>query len=536
MARGSMFRLKDDSAEANLQWPAPAHKGGEAHHIEGVWNTQDASAIPFNALTDAKNVNFRGEQVNRRTGIATALTSALTSPVRSFHWAQDNTGAHQWFLAFANKTAYSLTGSVGSMTATDTTGGFSVDAAVQCYTYLGKVYAVNGTDALSAFDLTAGTWGALTKHVAADNDFDNAKLSKYITGSHDMIVVGGSSAAPQTVYICDQANGPTYFPSGQEVTVDTNDGQPITGLLNVDDWIVVFKSRSMHSLPPLYPQAAKFQRYLVSPSHGCPSSRSAKVWEQGYMLFQSQDGHVYAFSRGGLNKEFVYLTKLTANLNATVSGFTAAQIAASWAVIHDGYYKLYCGGVVLVLDLLQSNLKQGSDGCVWALYKYENVDQPVLFCKPDDLTLWGGGSGNQVWRHDWNSQYYDGDTSHPVDWYANTGIWDLGRPEMFKLFDRTWVYVTSQTGNYSLNFGIAYDFSPNPALQPVPELGPGFLLGTSKLGPAGDPLGTIAAVTQRLMTAQGQAKRLQLRFKRNNGAGPETIRGVTIYYVPLYAA
>lgn len=539
MARGRMFALKDDSAEQNLQWPAPARKGDEMHTINGIWNTQDATAIPPNALADAKNVSFRGGVITRRAGILKALGTALSSPVRSFHWAQNNTGADSWFLAFANKTAYKITGAtVGSMTATDTTGGFTVDKPVQCCTYLGQVYAVNGTDALSTFDLTAGTWAAITKSTDTDNDFDNAKLSKYIVGSHDLLFLGGSSAAPQTVYISDLTKGPTYFPTGQEVTVDTNDGQPITGLSNFDDWVIVWKSRSFHSIPPKSPSDTTFTRYLNSPTHGCPSSRSAVGWEGGYLFFQSQDGHVYALARNEFNKEFIQPVKLTANLNGTVSKFTQTHIAASWATIHDGYYKLYCGGAVLLLDLLESNVKQGSSGCAWTIYKYENVDQPILFTKPDDLTLWGGGSGDHVWRHDAkvgsDTIYYDEDITNPVDWYAHTGIWDLGRQELYKLFDRAWVFCASQ-GAYSMSFAAAFDFQDNPQYQSISEQGQGFVLGVSLLNGA-DLLGGPSGTVDRVVAASVQAKRIQLRFKRNNGTGAEQIKGVVLYYVPIAAA
>lgn len=507
-----------------IHWPPRTRDG--RRYLRGVENRSDATALGPADLTDAQNVYFRGGAVTRRGGIATWLSTALATPARSFGFAIN--GASKALLAFTNSTAYSIS-STQNQAATNTVAGFTVDAEVSSFMYLGYLYCVNGTD-FRRYDVVANSWSAVTNGGGAGNDFVNAIKSKQITGSHDRLVAAGNPDQGHIVYVSDVSD-PTIWLSSNQISCDSGDGTSITTIENFDDWIVVGKPYSLFTFQPALIGTASFQLYKVSDAFGMPSANTAQVWAGGVMIFQAQDGHVYGLYRNNLSKEFIRPTLLSQRIDATIEGISKASLSTAWAVIHNGFYKLNVDGKELWLDLLNSDLRDG-EKCVWAPMKWTNKDQPVRFVRPDDRTMWAGGatSDGQIYQHD----NEDTDSGSQIAWYANSYWFDAGKPEMFKLLERWFVYAKAQVSSAPV-IQVRIDIDQTTTTYSVTITGTaGFILGTSKLGTG--LLGLANELANYANSGGGTSRRFRVRFLSQTDNGPVQIRGVSLYFVDISSA
>lgn len=160
------------------------------------------------------------------------------------------------------------------------TNAMSTSDPCSFVTWQEKVYICNGT----VFKQYDGTTLSDVSGTPPD--------CKYIALHKDRLYISGNPAAPNRLYYCDTGD-PTAWGIGlNEIEIDTNDGDEITGILPLKSVLVIYKQNSIFIYagdPALTSQLTR-----VVNGVGCISPKSLKAYKGLHYLFHRTG--FYAFN------------------------------------------------------------------------------------------------------------------------------------------------------------------------------------------------------------------------------------------------
>lgn len=117
-------------------------------------------------------------------------------------------------------------------------------------------------------------------------------IGKYIVFRKDRLYVAGEAANPNRVYFCETGDVTTWNTSDNYIDVRSNDGDVITGILPLMDYLVVYKRNSIWLLSGN--SSIDFFLTQISGTVGCKAPRSLIPYE-GVHYFLHDTG-MYAFN------------------------------------------------------------------------------------------------------------------------------------------------------------------------------------------------------------------------------------------------
>ena len=147
----------------------------------------------------------------------------------------------------------------------------------------GPLWGMNGTD-------TPQQWNGLTGGAPPSDGLShdwtgtNIPNGKFLKVYGNRIYVSGKTAAPSTVYF-SELNDPTNFPSNNNTEFRSQDGDQVTGLGLVGDYLIVFKTNACWTI---YDSDTSANR-LLDNAVGCVSDRSVVSTPYG-LIFLAKDG------------------------------------------------------------------------------------------------------------------------------------------------------------------------------------------------------------------------------------------------------
>jgi hypothetical protein len=152
----------------------------------------------------------------------------------------------------------------------------------------GALYGMNGTDTPQQWNGTAGTtsnWTNATGGVSVPN-------GKYCIYANNQVFVAGVASAPSTVFwsaIADPTNwDPASLTGAGSVQLDPNDGQAITAIGRVGNYILVAKPRKLWVISDTTVPTVR----RITDQVGCVAHRSMVSGSEG-TYFLSEDRGVY---------------------------------------------------------------------------------------------------------------------------------------------------------------------------------------------------------------------------------------------------
>lgn len=240
----------------------------------GGWNANEETIIDDNQLSEAVNVYFDENNLLRtRRGTQTfgaAVSVGAGENVLAIHFYKEADGTRR-LVCHAGTKFYSYNEGTESWDEeltglTATKGQFAV--------YKDVCYYVNGTDYVS-WDGTTAAQEATPENVA------------YMLVKNDIIYGAGVTGNESTLYYSNGNPASAKIAFANSDPIDEDNGQKITGLANIGNFIYVFKEKSVYRYDVSGPSYQEIDQPI-----GC-SGFGSIVGVDNNILFQGQDGHIY---------------------------------------------------------------------------------------------------------------------------------------------------------------------------------------------------------------------------------------------------
>lgn len=364
-ATKALSKFQTASSKARLEWVMP--------DFNGVDNNSDPSSIGDDKSPDALNVIFDSNgSVATRKGYSKLLTTTYSGGAILGMRALYKSDAITKQLVYFSGTdflRYDNAGGSVKINSVNYTTGKQWDSDI----YLDKMYAGNGVDPLQAYDFTtianvSGAAGITPQYVRVHKNrtwLANANSSRlYFSNAGD----------------------PNTYPVNNFIDINTNDGQVITGLEELTDALVIWKTDSIWIVQgePLgagnTTTLGNLQMRRLNSDVGCVAFRTiCKV--QGVIFFMARSG-VFVLQN--------YQTQLISkDVNGTFRGMNTNTQNASWAcysALEKKYILNYPDGAAttpnkcIVYDTLVKGWAVWDDipGSCGTNFKFNNTDTMVF--------------------------------------------------------------------------------------------------------------------------------------------------------------
>jgi hypothetical protein len=223
-------------------------------------------------------------------------------------------------------------------TSTDITPGMTLTAGVR-WSFIqaptsnagteGPIYMLNGTDSPLQWDGT----GAGVPNIWTASTSGTVPNGKYLCYFNNRVFVAGESANPSRLYWSGIGDaGDWASPSGGYTTFDPDDGEPITGLGVVGDYILVFKPRKIYVV--FDTDTGGYRR--ISSEVGCLANRSIVETSSG-TFFLSNDRQLMVTDGGSIQS-------VSNDIDPLLQDISGDTIANAAAVYWKGSYYLSISG------------------------------------------------------------------------------------------------------------------------------------------------------------------------------------------------
>lgn len=378
-----------------------------------------------------------------------------------------------------------------------------------------ELYTFNGTDAVQ--NLSNTTWSSLASGVPLSGANTVGYYARY---HNNMMFVARTNNNPSRVYV-SALGDPENFTGGYTVDINIGDGDPITGIEIIGNYIAVFKPSYIALISGYSPDDLSVIE--KSTDHGAISTRSI-VLCNGVILFQDRDGHIYSFDTASVVQQ-------SGLINTTIEGLNTTYYEDSAGVYFQNKYHLAVAdgsstknNKVLVLDLLRSSLYDPNQK-VWAVYDGIQASD-WLVARPsgnkDKLYFCESAADSKVY------EMYSGtsDNGVAINFYYTTknfSVEDNQRDKKLK-----YLYVNAEAvGDWNLTVSYSIDGSTSFAnLGTISLAAGGWVLGTSAL-PVTLSEGFLGIDNTLVIPAAGR----YVRFKFTQAGLSQTCR---IYNATMY--
>lgn len=327
------------------------------------------------------------ESIGSRPGYTKLLTTSTPSFIGGMYPLYQSTGARQ--LVYASGVyLYKYDNAGGSTQLTGTPASFTADQQWSMDEYQDTVYAGNSKEGLVAY-------GGSTYSLA------NSGITPQFVKIHKNRVYCANNNS-STLYFSD-AGSPTSFPVNNFILINTSDGQNITGISEILDNLIIFKTDSVWILTgePLgagnTTTIGNLQLRQANGTGGCSAFKTIQRVDQ--TLFFMHSTGLYALQNYNV-------TLISPLLNATFkSGMNQAFINLSWGVYSKQEKKYFLGypssgsntpDSILVYDFLIKKLRPWDHmpGNCGVTYKFSGTQETVLMGDPSKGNIYELLQGN----------------------------------------------------------------------------------------------------------------------------------------------
>ena len=405
-------------------------------NFRGGWNTNEETTINDNQLAEAINVYYGESNLLRtRFGQQTfgAAISGLTSSqsVYGIHFYKESGGTRR-LVCHAGTVFYSYNEGTSSWDS-ELTGLAEVRG--QFVVYKDICYYVNGTDYIS--------WDGTT----AAQESTPEKV-KYMLVKNDIIYGAGVTGSESTLYYSNANPASLKIAFANTDPIDEDNGQAITGLGNIGNFIYVFKEESVYRYEVATPSYQEIDQPI-----GMKGFRSI-VGVDNNVLFQGQDGDIYntfvletANARTKAKPITSQLTSYTKNLKNLDK-----TAAIEWKKFNHVYFAVDPDDTGVPTEILVMNTKLSDlENNIGVFTRYKNVFA-------NDFTLYEDSAGQE---HLLVAPAFGGqvmemeagldDDGTQINIEVKTKAYELGEPTIVK-------YVNAVDGIFHSTDGAVFQF------------------------------------------------------------------------------
>ncbi len=343
----------------------------------------DDSLLQANEGTEVLNFQFNtdGSLTKRSGSTKYNPTSIAPSRVHSLYRFYKSTTGFKEMLCIVSSTLYKGNDGLGTWTSVGSVG--SSDPATFS-TWKEKVYIANGSSNVWSYS------GSTLLPVPASPPV------KYIVFRKDRLYGAGSPSEPNRLYFTDTGDPSIWNTSSNYIDIRENDGDVITGILPLQDYLVIYKRNSIWLLSGT--ANSSFFLTQVSSSIGCNASKSLVAYENVHYFLDNTG--VYQFNSS-------QLLNISEKVQPEIDSIPKNSFANAVGVIYKRQYLLSYtkegenyNNTILILDLRL---------LAWALWSNLNISS---------FTLWDGG--------DDELEIFAGDSSAGFVWQLDSGDDDDG--------------------------------------------------------------------------------------------------------------
>lgn len=356
--------------------------------------------------------------------------------------------------------------------------------------------------------------GNATSLQASDADVPNATMVEF----HNRILwVAGRSDARSRIDLSN-LDAYTTWTATDNILVETDDNQVITGLKSALDCLYVFKTESIHRICGRDRDNLRLEQMVRG--IGAASNAAIEVINNKFVFLTSQ-GDIAIYD-GGINVQFIS-EKIKGTLTSSVVDFGRFQYASA-ATLDDSefYLSLSTAGsgthnLILMYDVdWQAWTKfSGLNANTLAVYEEGTQERAIIF---------GDYSG-------FANQYPSGtsDAGSSIEAYWQSGHLKFDTPTQ-KTFREMQLFVR-QEGTYSITFEHRVDFATTGTSNSISLSGTGALWDTAVYDT--DSWADLITNIVRIRNMDVTGDFFQWRIEDTSTNNPFLLRGARLWYEPL---
>lgn len=265
--------------------------------FKGGWNTKESAwTLPPNSLTDSQNINSVHDDIVKRGGnvVIQTVPATFSFPVTGIvDWLANSTTRYQ--LVVSGSKIYQMSTLSGLFT--DITGSATITSGannLHTFASLNNILAICGGS-------TPDTPLQWTGSGNVSSLSGSPPVGNIVEVANNFMFISGIAATPSRVF-WSNASDPNTWPVTSFIDFRASDGDSVTGIINMDQQLIIFKRRSIGlfgtqtsvtsgvvTLGPLTE---------ISADIGIPGPLCVERIPDGRICFLGTNGHVYMMSGG----------------------------------------------------------------------------------------------------------------------------------------------------------------------------------------------------------------------------------------------
>jgi hypothetical protein len=373
-----------------------------------------------------------------------------------------------------------------------------------------ELYTFNGKDSVK--NLSNTTWTALSSGTPMSGA---GNIGYHAVWHKDMLFVARTDNNPSRVYPSN-LNAPETFDTSNALDFDENDGEYITGIRSLGQFLVVHKPHKIFLVAGATPTSLSIVKTLAT--RGAVSN---KCIDNGFGLqyFVSIDG-VYAF-------DTVSSWLISRNITPDIDALNQAQLSKSAGRFHKNRYYFSApsgastfNNVAYAYDPRFGNYKDVRSPGPWVKITGVNAADWLLYQtdEDDDLFYVEASADSKVY------EFLTGNTDNgtAIDFSFSSKAFIGETPHHERKLDRLKV-ITNTFGNVDVSVNYAVNGGGYVEIGKQNLVAGGFILGTSLLGGI-DMLGGIQEKQQEYQRATGFFKNIKYRLTTAQTSGQVEVR------------
>lgn len=397
---------------------------------------------------------------------------------------------------------------------------FTQDTQIEFQNANNAMYLYNGSE--DVMKLSSTTWSRLSSGVPMSGSGNRGKFAVW---HKNMNFVAGATSNPSRVYISALAD-PEDFTDGYYVNVNPEDGHIITGVGQLQDYVVAFKNQGIYLLAGYSPTSISLVQR--SKDIGCiaPKSIVEGKTAQGrpviYFLGNGLDGEPAIFMFDSVN-----VRRISDDIQDTLNGLNTNKLTNAAGVWDGEKYKLAVADGASTYN--NKELVYYPDIDQWVVNTGKSPAAYAWFEKGSDLpSLHFVDAAPSALVHQDNSGKTDSGSYIDFKWQGKH--YDSNEPFMDKKWKKMWM-TTNTIGDYDLSAFANVDDGSDTTLG-ILNLSAGSSWNTAIAW--GDDLtwGNSDINKHRIALTVPRGKTFQLTFQSAHSGGQEKIYEHEIFFKP----
>ncbi len=288
-----------------------------------------ADAIPDKAICDGQNMYFKeGPALTTRFGYSRYNANEISgsSGIRGVFGFNPSNSSNRWVVvASGAKLYYANNGNFSEISGAT---GYAANANWVAVQFANALYLVNGTNSVRISE----SGGALTATPST-----SVPAGTMLVEHKNMLFTSGVTGFPNRLYFSPIGDADGTWPPANVIEIVSNDGDPVTTLAPLEEYLTIFKKNSVFALEGA--SASSFFLRRISTDYGCSGPRAASVVGENIAFFDVKGPRAvllkksYAFEDistdkipnafYGLNDTKLHLVAVSSYLNLII--FNVAQ-------------------------------------------------------------------------------------------------------------------------------------------------------------------------------------------------------------------